>query len=650
MGDPQVLYGIIQFVMIVFAACILCLTVESASSDVFRGYNRANNIVPMFRSTYNKYHGKNGIEELTKRESKGKINERLMNFRGMVEVVNDVNVDKSLSFTAGLNFLSVMTKEEISNLLTLDRVNISRYEAEGAAKQKGAFEGSFQMYKQPRSVNWVKRGALPPVKNQGGCGSCWAFSATTALEGNYFIETGDQVSFSDQEVLDCSTERAKRGHDGCRGGLMIWPYDYVKAVDRLALEKDFKYVAQDRACNVRSVPSGLKKARVSGWKQLPKSDSSLLEAAAEHVISVGIQSNTKDFMAYRSGIFVCTRATGCNCQVRGDHAVDLVGYGEGYWNIRNSWGPRWGDNGYIKMSRNQDNICLINTFATLPLFECRKGQKCKKWDGGSEDDDDDKEEEDEDKGFDTGKPVKCGAIKHFGGKCVDLADSGSGAVLTDIGCDREFCLTDKGYIQDKVTDKCLTISDPNRNNNLITFGACNGAHKWSETAKGFKIQARSGKCWHPYGGSPNPRNECKICIYSGCNDDRLTFKITESLCWEEISGKKLGKKLKNSKGKPLKANDVDDAKELCLETKGCKGLYLPKGKYFLSGSNKGQDSKKKGDKIFVITDCSKACAAGEQRCEDGECKERCDDDDDDCPPGTTRCPDGVCKHVHMCSH
>ncbi|KAL5260123.1 hypothetical protein ACHWQZ_G010295 [Mnemiopsis leidyi] len=561
------------------------------------------------------------------------MQERLRNFKQTVEVVNDVNDDKTLPYTSCLNFVSVMTDQEVRDLLTLDRVNISRWEKEQEPS-------SYSFLKQPKVVNWVERGAVPAVKNQGSCGSCWAFSATSAMEGNYFIETGDQVSFSDQESLECSVEGLDKKWNGCSGGWMGWPYDYVKKVDRLALEKDFKYVASDRPCNMAGVPNGLKKARLTGHRQLPKSDKDLLQAAAVSVVSVGIQVSNTPFSTYRSGVYTCQREKGCNCQQGGDHAINLVGYGEGYWRLKNSWGSSWGDQGYIKMSRNQDNICLINTAATVPVFQCRPGQKCKKWDGN----DDDKEEEEEED-FDVGKPVKCGEIKHFGGRCVDLSNSGNEAVLTDIGCDREFCLTDKGYLKDKVTDKCLTTSDPDRNDNLITFGICKTARMWAETKKGFKIQPGSGKCWHPLGGSANPPNENKIVIYSGCDEDRLTFRMEASMCWEEQSGKKLSKKVG---GKLKKLRKLDVAKDMCVETVGCTGIYFTKGKYFLSSSDKPQSSKKKGDKVFVMTDCSEACQAGEQRCEDGKCREKCEKNDDDCPPGTTRCPDGVCKHVHMC--
>ena len=584
------------------------------------------------------------LQALTKRACKGEMRERMANFRKQVEIVNDVNDDKSLPYTAGLNFMSVMTNEEIANMLTLNRVNISRWDAEQDTEKRRVRREKGEMLKQPSSVNWATRGAFPPVKNQKDCGSSWAFSATAALEGNYFIETGDQVSFSDQESLDCAKELKGTG-DGCQGGHMTWSYDYVKTVDRLALEKDFNYVAKDRSCNMKDVPNGLKKARVTGWKQLPQSDSSLLEAAANHVISVGIQTMDTPFSTYRTGIYVCQPDKGCNCQVGVDHAVDLVGYGKGYWNVRNSWGARWGDNGYIKMSRDQENICLINTVATIPTFKCRNNQQCDKWDG-----DDEGEKEDEGDDYDVGDAVKCGSIKHFGGRCVDLDDSESkGAILTDIGCDRQFCLTDKGYVQDKVTNLCLTTSNPNQSGSLITFGACNGAQKWSKTSDGFQVQGGSN-CWHPKAGSPKPDNESEILVWSRCdsNRNRMTFKITNNLCWEEISGKKLGKKLEGDDNNQLIEKELDDAKELCLETSGCKGLHYNKKKgYQLCGSNKPKDGKNK-DKIFVITDCSKACAAGEQRCDDGECREKCDGDDDDCPPGTTRCSDGNCRHIHMC--
>ena len=115
---------------------------------------------------------------------------------------------------------------------------------------------------------------------------------------------------------------------------------------------------------------------------------------------------------------------------------------------------------------------------------------------------------------------------------------------------------------------------------------------------------------------------------------------------------KLGAKIKGSDDKPLKLNSLDEAQDLCTEIESCKGIYLKSntGKYFLSRSDQGEKSSSSTDKIYTMEECEETCDAGTQRCEDGECRERCSEEDGDCPAGTTLCPDGICKHIHMCGH
>ena len=115
---------------------------------------------------------------------------------------------------------------------------------------------------------------------------------------------------------------------------------------------------------------------------------------------------------------------------------------------------------------------------------------------------------------------------------------------------------------------------------------------------------------------------------------------------------KLGAKIKDGNGKALKLNSLEDAQDMCVEMDNCQGIFFNSNtrKYFLSRSAQGEKSSSSTDKIFTMEDCEETCDAGTQRCEDGECRERCSEEDGECPAGTTLCPDGVCKHIHMCGH
>jgi C1A family cysteine protease len=95
-------------------------------------------------------------------------------------------------------------------------------------------------------VNWVTKGAVTPVKNQGQCGSCWAFSTTGSVEGAMFLKTGKLQSFSESQLVDCSTQNS-----GCNGGLMDWAFAYIEN-SPLELESDYPYVARKKSCKYQS--------------------------------------------------------------------------------------------------------------------------------------------------------------------------------------------------------------------------------------------------------------------------------------------------------------------------------------------------------------------------------------------------------------
>jgi len=223
----------------------------------------------------------------------------------------------------------------------------------------------------PEEVDWRDRGAVTKVKNQGKCGSCWAFSTTGALEGQHFRKTGKLVSLSEQNLIDCSRSF---GNFGCGGGLMDDGFSYVKENKGIDTEEGYPYIDGSHAateypthsCHFNPRKVG---ATDKGFVDIKEMDEDALKAAVATIgpVAVAIDASQDDFMYYHQGLYDNSECSSTTL----DHGVLVVGYGtseEGdYWLVKNSWGTSWGDNGYIKMARNKDNQCGIATKASYPV-------------------------------------------------------------------------------------------------------------------------------------------------------------------------------------------------------------------------------------------------------------------------------------------
>ncbi|XP_073342203.1 cathepsin S-like [Pagrus major] len=215
----------------------------------------------------------------------------------------------------------------------------------------------------PDTVDWREKGYVTKVKMQGACGSCWAFSAAGALEGQLFKKTGKLVDLSPQNLVDCST---KYGNHGCHGGNMAYAFQYV--IDNQGIDSDtsYPYTGQESQC--RYNPS-YRAANCSQYSSLPEGDEGALKQAVATIgpISVGIDATRPRFAFYRSGVY-----NDPSCSKKVNHAVLVVGYGtlngEDYWLVKNSWGTSFGDEGYIRMSRNNDDQCGITQDASYPIM------------------------------------------------------------------------------------------------------------------------------------------------------------------------------------------------------------------------------------------------------------------------------------------
>ena len=204
---------------------------------------------------------------------------------------------------------------------------------------------------------------MTPVKNQGICGSCWAFSATGSLEGQYFRKNNKLVSLSEQNLIDCSKEH---GNNGCEGGFSNLGFDYIKENGGIETEESYPYYRTDeQECkfNEKSIA-----ATCTGYMSIKTGDEENLKNAVATIgpIAVAIQV-TSSFVFYRSGVYY---EPGCDPS-KLNHAGLVVGYGnergQDYWLVKNSWGENWGQDGYIKMARNKGNNCGIVSAASYPL-------------------------------------------------------------------------------------------------------------------------------------------------------------------------------------------------------------------------------------------------------------------------------------------
>jgi len=259
---------------------------------------------------------------------------------------------KGLSFTLGHNEFSDLSWDEFKALY------ISGMKSNPHLRRAKNYESLPKAT--AASVDWVSKGAVTPIKNQGQCGSCWAFSTTGSFEGAYQIATGNLVSFSEQQLVSCD-----KVDDGCSGGLMDNAFGWIKSNGGLCTEDDYPYTSS--AGSTGSCKSSCSAAAtLTGFKDVTQGDEDALKnAVAKGPVSVAIEADKSVFQLYKSGVF--TSASECGTQL--DHGVLVVGYGtdsgDDYWKVKNSWGESWGEEGYIRMIRDKD-CCGIASQPSYP--------------------------------------------------------------------------------------------------------------------------------------------------------------------------------------------------------------------------------------------------------------------------------------------
>jgi len=293
-----------------------------------------------FKAKYNKVYSTDAEEQA-----------RFDIFKYHLDFVNSWDAEAK-GFTVGINSFADLSLSEFSSIY--NGMNITREYDVSVHSTPVAGPDAI-------TVDWVTKGAVTAIKNQGQCGSCWSFSTTGSVEGAHFLATGKLVSLSEQDLVDRSTAE---GNDGCNGGLMDDAFKYIIKNKGIDTEASYPYTATGpNACKFKAADVG---ATITGYTDVASgSETDLQSAVDKQPVSVAIDASHTSFQLYTSGVYYEPECSATQL----DHGVLAVGYGtekSPFWYVKNSWGTDWGLKGYIYMSKDKNNNCGIATAASYP--------------------------------------------------------------------------------------------------------------------------------------------------------------------------------------------------------------------------------------------------------------------------------------------
>jgi len=275
-------------------------------------------------------------------------------FAHNVERIMEHNRNPSASWKMGINKFVAYTEVEMKKMRGYSKAQARATHAFTAP----AYNKVVDLAALPASVDWRKKGAVSPVKDQGGCGSCWTFAAAETAESHYFLKTGKMAILSPQQIASCtSNPKHCGGTGGCAGGTAQVAYQSIMDMGGLQSEKADPYISgggEDYPCKFSKSDVV---AKISSFVQLPHNEYAPMMDAIANVGPLAISVDASAWSFYESGIF-----NGCNQTTPDvDHAVQLVGYGtdagQDYWLVRNSWSDGWGEEGYIRLLRKSTPTC-----------------------------------------------------------------------------------------------------------------------------------------------------------------------------------------------------------------------------------------------------------------------------------------------------
>lgn len=269
----------------------------------------------------------------------------IQNFANNDDIITQHN-NQGLTYELGHNQFSHMSVEEWREYVKL---GLTKPETPSAAE---TLQAPANVSSLAASIDWVAKGAVTGVKDQGQCGSCWSFSATGAMEGAYKVKYGKLVSLSEQNFVDCDNKKNGGSDNACNGGLMDSAFSWAKKNGGICSEADYPYTSGKTkaagTCNTKC--SKVANSAPPKYVDVAKnSDSAMMAALNIAPVSVAIEADTSSFQLYKSGIY------SASCGTNLDHGVLAVGYGtdggKDFYKVKNSWGTSWGEGGYIRFSK-----------------------------------------------------------------------------------------------------------------------------------------------------------------------------------------------------------------------------------------------------------------------------------------------------------
>jgi C1A family cysteine protease len=280
---------------------------------------------------------------------------RLANFKATLATIAKLNAESD-GAVFGLNHFADLSAKEFKETILM-RNPIAVVEA----SESQAFVPAPNA---PQSYDWRDKKVVTAVKNQAQCGSCWAFSATEAIESAWIIagHANSSINLSPQQIVDCDTTDA-----GCNGG---WPDKAMTYVHKAGGQegiKNYPYTAKNGECRFATQ---YVEAKVAAYETATKSkDETTLQKNLLAWGPLSICVDATAWQTYRSGVLTPKQCCSGTCQL--DHCVQLVGYDDttspGYWIVRNSWGESWGISGYIHLEMG-GNTCALTDHATWPTL------------------------------------------------------------------------------------------------------------------------------------------------------------------------------------------------------------------------------------------------------------------------------------------
>jgi len=298
-------------------------------------------------NAYTQLEYENAFASFLKEHSKvyegDEVQYRFSVFKSTMDTIQEHNSGNH-TWTMGINQFSDLTPEEF------ERIHLGYIHRPNSQKNYADLSG----IEAANDIDWTTKGAVTPIKDQAQCGSCWAFSTTGSTESANFLSKGELKSVSEQQLVDCS---GSYGNQGCNGGLMDNAFKYYLGSGKGAiLESAYPYTARGGSCQAAGKSIAITISDYTDVKQ--KDESDLQKSVTQQPVSVAVDA--RKWQSYSSGVF-----SGCGSFVQLDHGVLAVGYTDSYWKVKNSWGTRWGEKGFIRVTYGK-NECGIANAASYP--------------------------------------------------------------------------------------------------------------------------------------------------------------------------------------------------------------------------------------------------------------------------------------------